>query len=98
MRASLTSPGAPLSGAVGALARRGNIGPWQMLAFVVGFGAVTAILWEIAEYVAFIRNSDELNTAYTDTLGDMALGLTGSALAGLVSALSPRRHPRKPIP
>ena len=79
-----------LSGAVGALAWRGNVRPWETLAFVVGFGAVTAILWEIAEYVAFIRNSDELATAYTDTLGDMALGLTGSALAGLASALAPR--------
>ena len=35
-----------LSGAVGALAWRSNVRPWQTLAFVVGFGAVTAILWE----------------------------------------------------
>ena len=34
-----------LSGAVGALAWRSNVRPWQTLAFVVGFGAVTAILW-----------------------------------------------------
>jgi hypothetical protein len=62
----------------------------------VGFGAVTAILWEFAEYVTFIRNSPELETAYTDTLGDMALGLSGSVVAALVtavvlSAASPRR-------
>ena len=86
-----------LSGAVGALAWRGNARPWETLAFVVGFGAVTAILWEIAEYVAFIRNSEELATAYTDTLGDMALGLTGSLLAGLASAWALRRHPGKAI-
>ena len=45
------------------------------MAFVVGFGAVAAILWEVGEYFAFIRHSEELATAYSDTLGDMALGL-----------------------
>ena len=34
---------------------------------------VTAILWEFAEYLTFIRHSHELATAYTDTLGDLAL-------------------------
>ena len=80
-----------LSGAVGALAWRNHVGRWETVAFVVGFGAVTAILWEIAEYFAFIRNSPELDTAYADTLGDLALGLTGSVAAGLVAALAPRR-------
>ena len=81
-----------LSGAIGALAWRNRIGSGATFAFVVGFGAVTAILWEIAEYFAFIRNSAELTTAYTDTLGDMALGLTGSALAGIAAALVSRPH------
>ena len=80
-----------LSGAVGALACRNGVRSWETLAFVVGFGAVTAILWEIAEYYAFIRNSPELDAAYTDTLGDMALGLIGSTLTGLIAALTPRR-------
>src|SRR5919202_3277327 len=59
----------------------------------VGFGAVTAILWEFLEYVTFIRNSPELRTAYTDTLGDLALGLGGSVLAALltVTVLWPAR-------
>ena len=81
-----------LSGAVGSLAWRNQAPKWQTLAYVVGFGAVTAILWEIAEYFAFIRFSDELATAYVDTLGDMTLGLTGSVVAGLIAALSPRRQ------
>jgi len=51
----------------------------------VGFGAVTAILWEFAEYVTFIRNSPELETAYTDTLSDLALGLSGSILAAMLT-------------
>ena len=52
--------------------------------------AATAILWEIGEYFAFIRNSPELATAYTDTLGDMSLGLGGATLAAAIAALSLR--------
>ena len=46
----------------------------------VGFAAVSAIGWELAEYVTFIRFSAELATAYTDTLGDLTLGTLGGAL------------------
>ncbi len=81
-----------LSGAVGALAWRNDVQPWQTIAYVVGFGAVTAILWEVAEYFSFIRFSEELATAYVDTLGDMTLGLAGSVVAGLIAALPPRRN------
>jgi hypothetical protein len=49
----------------------------------LGFGATAAVVWEIGEYVAFIRSSPELQTAYTDTLGDLALGTLGALLAGL---------------
>ena len=65
---------------------RNRVRSGEALAYVIGFGAVTAILWEVAEYYAFIRHSPELDTAYTDTLGDLALGLTGSVLAGLIAA------------
>ncbi len=82
-----------LSGAIGALCRRVSTGPWTTLGLVVGFGATTAILWELAEYAAFIHDSPELATAYTDTLGDMGLGLAGSALAGGVSAWMVTRRP-----
>ena len=80
-----------LAGAMGAICHP-RAGSWTTLAFVVGFGAVTAILWEIAEYYAFIRNSPELATAYVDTLGDLGLGLTGSFLARLAFAFAPRRR------
>ena len=81
-----------LSGAMGALLQRSRLGSWETLALVVGFGAVTAILWEAAEYFAFIRDSPELSTAYIDTLGDLTLGLAGSCLAGLAAALAQRRQ------
>jgi hypothetical protein len=58
----------------------------------LGFGAGAALLWELGEYVAFVRNSPELATAYTDTLGDLALGSLGAVLAGLVVAYGSSRR------
>ena len=84
-----------LSGAVAALMVRVKARSRETIGLVVGFGAVTAILWEIAEYYAFIRASPELATAYTDTLGDLGLGLAGSIFVGLVAAvLSKQRWSR----
>ena len=42
-----------------------------------------------------IRNSPELDTAYTDTLLDLALGLSGSVTAAILATtvLWPRRAP-----
>ena len=59
--------------------------------FAIGFGMLSAIVWEVAEYFAFIRDSPELATAYTDTLGDLVLGTSGSVVAGLVPASLWRR-------
>jgi hypothetical protein len=36
-----------------------------------------------------LANSVELRTAYTDTLGDLALGLAGSVLAATVAVTVP---------
>jgi hypothetical protein len=67
------------------------LGRWNRFALALGFGALTAILWELAEYITFIKDSPELATAYTDTLGDLVLGTTGSAIASaLVAAFVPR--------
>ena len=70
-----------LSGAAAVALLRTHLERLALFALVVGFGGVTAILWELGEYIAFIRNSPELATAYTDTLGDMTLGLAGATLA-----------------
>lgn len=75
-----------LSLAIGQLVLRFRLPRIETFVIVVGAGAFTAIVWELGEYVAFIRNSDELDTAYTDTLGDMLLGLTGSIVAALATA------------
>jgi hypothetical protein len=68
-----------------------QLGRLNIAALAVGFGAVTAVLWEFLEYYTFIRHSSELRTAYTDTLGDLALGLAGSTVAAVVSVALARR-------
>jgi hypothetical protein len=57
---------------------------WALFGLVAGFGAVTHILWELAEYFTFIRGGPEEATAYTDTLGDLTLSLTGSLVGALL--------------
>ncbi len=64
---------------------------WAVAVLVTGFGAALAVVWELGEYVAFIRQGTELSTAYRDTLGDLALGTLGAAVAG---ALVRRRAAR----
>lgn len=72
--------------AFGQLLLRLPVGRLTTAGLCVGFGAVLAILWELAEYATFIRDSPELETAYTDTLGDLALGLSGSVVAAAITA------------
>ena len=79
--------------AIGVLLRLGSWGRWTRVALMIGWAATTAVLWELAEYVAFVPNSPEAATAYADTLGDLALGLLGGTVAAiLVSRLSPLEH------
>ena len=61
---------------------------WTVVLLVTGLGAALAIGWELGEWWTFIRHGTELGTAYTDTLGDEALGTLGALVAGVVV----RRH------
>ena len=75
-----------LTAAFGQFLVRLPVGRVATAALAIGFGGVTAILWEFAEYFTFIRsNPDEFRSAYTDTLGDLALGLSGSVAAALIT-------------
>ena len=67
---------------------------WALGVLVAGIGAILAISWEVAEWYTFIRHGTELDTAYTDTLGDEALGTLGGAVAGLLLAAR-RQVPQK---
>ena len=75
-----------LVAAFGQLLVRLPLGRINIAALAIGFGATTALLWEFAEYVTFVRGGPEEATAYTDTLGDLLLGLSGSVVAALVTA------------
>ncbi|WP_166140029.1 hypothetical protein [Nocardioides ochotonae] len=50
----------------------------------VAFGATAGIVWELAEYVAFLSKSTERRSAYSDTLGDLTLDTLGAVVAALV--------------
>jgi hypothetical protein len=70
----------------GRLLVRLPVGKLAAVGLAIGFGVLTAVLWEFSEYITFIRaNEEELRTAYTDTLGDLALGLAGSLVAALLT-------------
>jgi len=71
---------------------------WPLLERALAFGVTAALGWELGEYVAFIRFSPELVTAYIDTLGDMALGTLGSVTAALALWLLRRRSEASPQP
>lgn len=57
---------------------------WARVLLVTGLGAILAIGWELGEWWTFIRFGTEIETAYTDTLGDLVLGTLGSLTAGLL--------------
>src|SRR4051794_40619808 len=70
---------------IGLLLERQVVRPvWVLVLLVTGIGATLAIGWELAEWYAFIRHGTELDTAYTDTLGDEALGTLGGLTAALL--------------
>ena len=72
---------------IGLLLERQVVRPvWVLVLLVTGIGAALAIGWELAEWYTFIRHGTELDTAYTDTLGDEALGTLGGLTAALVLA------------
>ena len=82
-----------LCSGIGLLVLRLDLGTRTTAALVVGIGAFLAIVWELGEYVAFIHdNEDELDTAYTDTLGDELLGTCGAILAAIGILVVERRR------
>ena len=81
-----------LCAGVGMLLLRVALPPVVIAALTVGFGTFAAIVWELGEYMAFIRHSSELTTAYTDTLGDLMLGTLGSITAAVAVGVVARRR------
>ncbi|CAN5900623.1 hypothetical protein BH20GEM1_BH20GEM1_01590 [soil metagenome] len=77
--------------AVGSLILRLGLEPWIAAALAIGFGAVSHILWEIIEFVAMWIGSPGLQLTYGDTIGDLALSLCGTMIAGLVTGWRAQR-------
>lgn len=87
-----------LSLGVGVLLLQTGLQPLVLAGLILAFGSTSAILWELGEYLTFIRtNEDEFATAYTDTLGDLSLDLLGSAIAACTILLVARRERRAPV-
>ncbi|HWQ22873.1 MAG TPA: hypothetical protein VNK94_02065 [Gaiellaceae bacterium] len=81
-----------LSLGIGMLLLRTRFEPVALVGFVLAWGATSAIVWELGEYLTFIRtNEDEFATAYTDTLGDLTLDLCGALLAASLTFAAARR-------
>lgn len=80
-----------LCGGLGLLLVRTTWSPaWAIGIVVTGLGSVLALAWELGEWYTFIRHGTELDTAYTDTLGDMTLGTLGAVVAGVMVGLRQR--------
>lgn len=71
--------------AVGSLILRLDLAPWIATCLAIGFGAVSHILWEIIEFAAMWIGSPGLQLTYEDTIGDLAMSLCGTIIAGLVT-------------
>jgi hypothetical protein len=75
--------------AIGLLLRYGPWGTRTRVALAFCWAVTSAVLWEFGEYVTFVPNSPEAATAYRDTLGDLALGMTGGLIAAILTARLP---------
>lgn len=51
-----------------------------------GVGALGAILWELGEWAGHTFLDDGIHVGYADTVTDLALGVLGAALAGVLLA------------
>ena len=85
-----------LSGGIGLIICARVPQRWIVILLVSGLGALLAIGWELGEWYTFIRHGTEIETAYEDTLGDLALGTLGAVVAGLLVAWHLRREPVNP--
>ncbi|WP_407320369.1 hypothetical protein UQW22_07925 [Isoptericola halotolerans] len=53
---------------------------------IIGLGSLVAVVWELLEWVGHTFVDGDIFVTYTDTLGDLAAALVGSAVAAAVVA------------
>ncbi len=61
----------------------------RRLEVALAAGMTLALAWEVWEYVAFVTRSNEVGTAYADTIGDLAMGWVGVVAAALLVGVPP---------
>ena len=71
----------------GVVGRRRSRGETALL--VLGLGAVLAVLWEVGEWAGNAWFDRRIQVGYADTMGDLAAGLAGSAVAAVVVGRRP---------
>ena len=61
----------------------------ELAVLVLGLGAVLAVLWELGEWAGNTWFDRRIQVGYADTMGDLAAGLAGSAVAAVAVARRP---------
>jgi hypothetical protein len=64
---------------------------------VLACGAALSIFWEFGEWWGHSYIDPAINVGYRDTISDLAAGVMGSLVTGVLIALS-RNAPRPPVP
>lgn len=59
---------------------------WSTVVLTTALGLALSALWEIVEWVGHTYVSEDIFVAYGDTIGDMAAGGLGAAVAGVLVA------------
>lgn len=80
-----------LSAAVVLLSGAGHASLVRRLVVALSAGMTLALAWEVWEYFAFVARSGEGVSAYSDTVGDLALGWLGAATAAVLVGVLPGR-------
>jgi glycopeptide antibiotics resistance protein len=71
----------------GYLLRNKGFDRWVTAGLVVAYGSTSHIIWELLEYLSFVRsNPTELLTAYRDTMGDLTLSTIGTLIGAYITA------------
>lgn len=87
-----------LATAAGLVFLRLGVGRVAAAALALGAGSVSHTLWEIVEWGVARLGSSGLDLTYEDTIGDLALSLTGSAIGALLTATLLWRAPNRRAP
>ena len=86
-----------LATAAGLVVLRLGVGRVAAAALALGAGSVSHTLWEIVEWGVARLGSSGLDLTYEDTIGDLALSLTGSAIGALLTATLLWRGPNRAL-